>query len=142
MLGWKKEHSLAALRTAFEIKLSARAFYARAARETEEPVIRELFGKLAAQEQEQMSTLSRRYHVEAPPPSQEFELDRAAIYAGIELQPEDPANLLRIAIACVQRAAKFIGERGERTSAETVAGNEDLRSRRGGAESGWGSPAD
>ena len=37
---------------------------------------------------------------------------RAAIFAGVERNPEDPANLFRIAIAFEQRAAKFFAERG------------------------------
>ncbi len=59
-----------------------------------------------------MSTLSRRYHADVPGPSDEFKIERAAIYAGIDSRPEDPANLFRIAIAFEQRAVKFFTEVG------------------------------
>jgi glutamate synthase (NADPH/NADH) small chain len=58
--------ALEAVRTAFEIELGGRAFYRRAAEEATAPVMKELFGRLAAMEAEHMETLSRRYHV-APP---------------------------------------------------------------------------
>ena len=59
-----------------------------------------------------VSFTTRRYHAELPAPAAEFQLDRAAIFAGVERNPEDPANLFRIAIAFEQRAAKFFAERG------------------------------
>ena len=103
--------SLDAVRIAFEIELGGMAFYGRAARETSDPVLRDLFGRLAGMEQSHMETLSRRYHVELPAPG-DFKVDRAAVYAGISSRPEDPANLFRIAIAFEERAVKFFGERG------------------------------
>jgi hypothetical protein len=63
-------------------------------------------------EAEHMSTLSRRYHADVPGPSDEFKIERAAIYAGIANRPEDPANLFRIAIAFEERAVKFFSEAG------------------------------
>ncbi len=106
--------ALEAIRVAFEIELGGQAFYRRAARETPEPVLRELFGKFAAMEEEHMATLSRRYHAEVPQPSDGFRIERAAVYAGIPNRPEDPANLFRIAIAFEQRAVDFFRERGEK----------------------------
>jgi rubrerythrin len=103
--------SLNAIRIAFAIELGGRAFYAQAARETEEVGLRQLFHKLAEMEEEHMATLVRRYHAEVPPPSPRSGVERAAIFAGIESRPEDPANLLRIAIACEDRAATFFGEK-------------------------------
>jgi glutamate synthase (NADPH/NADH) small chain len=105
--------ALDSVRMAFEIELGGQAFYRRAAGETTEPALRELFESLAEMEQEHMETLSRRYHADVPAPSPEFRIERAAIYAGIENRPEDPANLLRIAIACEQRAVAFFTGRGE-----------------------------
>jgi hypothetical protein len=57
--------------------------------------------------------LSRRYHAEVPEASEGFRVDRAAIYAGLENRPEDPANLIRMAIAFEERAVRFFSERGE-----------------------------
>jgi rubrerythrin len=96
-----------AVRKAFEIELGGRAFYQRAARDAADPQMRELFARLAAMEDEHMRTLSRRYHAELPAPSDDYQIDRAAIFAGIERKPEDPANLFRIAIAFEQRAVDF-----------------------------------
>ncbi len=67
-----------------------------------------------------METLSRRYHADVPAPSPEFQVERAAIYAGIENRPEDPANLLRIAIACEQRAVDFFTERSAQAPEDSV----------------------
>jgi glutamate synthase (NADPH) small chain len=103
--------ALEAIRVAFEIELGGMAFYARAAKETSDPALQRLFGKFAEMEKEHMATLSRRYHAEVPAPSQDFKVERAAIYAGIANRPEDPANLFRIAIAFEQRAVKFFDER-------------------------------
>jgi homotetrameric NADPH-dependent glutamate synthase len=104
--------ALEAIRMAFEIELGGQAFYKRAAAETKEPVLRELFQKFVGMEEEHMATLSSRYHVSMPKPSDDFRIDRAAVYAGIANKPEDPANLFRIAIAFEQRAVKFFTERG------------------------------
>jgi len=99
------------IRMAFEIELGGRAFYARASREASEPVLQELFGKLAEMENEHMETLARRYHAHIPEYAGEFEVERAAIFGGIERRPDDPANLFRIAIACEERAVAFFSER-------------------------------
>jgi rubrerythrin len=109
-----------AIRVAFEIELGGMAFYGRAAKETSDPVLKELFGKFAVMEQEHMATLSRRYHAEVPAPSTDFKVERAAVYAGIPNRPEDPANLFRIAIAFEQRAVKFFTERMGKTAEGSV----------------------
>lgn len=105
--------ALDAIRMAFEIELGGRAFYSRAAHQTTDAELRELFGKFAAMEGEHIHTLARRYHADVPEPSSEFQVERAAIYAGLENRPEDPANLIRIAISFEQRAVQFFSERGE-----------------------------
>ena len=127
---------LDAVRIAFEIELGGMAFYARAARESAEPALRELFGQFAEMENEHMATLSRRYHVEVPAPG-DFKIDRAAVYAGIPNHPEDPANLFRIAIAFEQRAVKFFARAGRRdaraaprSAALQGAGRRGARARR------------
>lgn len=112
--------ALDAIRTAFEIELGGRAFYGRAALQAEEPVLRDLFGRLAEMEEEHLNTLSRRYHAEVPEASEGFQVDRAAIYAGLENRPEDPANLIRIAIGFEERAVRFFGERGEQAPEGSV----------------------
>jgi glutamate synthase (NADPH) small chain len=104
--------ALDAIRVAFEIELGGQAFYKRAAAESKDPILKELFGKFVGMEEEHMATLSRRYHAAVPKPSEEFKIERAAVYAGIPNKPEDPGNLFRIAIAFEQRAVKFFGDRG------------------------------
>jgi glutamate synthase (NADPH) small chain len=99
-----------AIRTAFEIELGGSAFYAKAASETGDPQLAELFGKFAAMEKEHMATLARRYHLEAPAPSAEFHIARAAVYAGARHRPEDPASLFQLAIAFERRAVQLFGD--------------------------------
>jgi rubrerythrin len=103
--------ALDAIRLAFEIELGGQAFYKRAVTETPDPALKALFGKFVGMEEEHMATLSRRYHADVPKPSQHFQLERAAIYAGIPHRPEDPTNLFRIAIAFEKRAVTFFSER-------------------------------
>lgn len=110
----------AAVRKAFEIELGGHAFYERAAREAQHPELQDLFGRMAEMEQEHMATLTKRYHAQLPAPSEDFQLDRAAIFAGVENHPEDPANLFRIAIAFEQRAVEFFTREGERAPAGSV----------------------
>ncbi len=109
-----------AIRVAFEIELGGQAFYKRAAAESKDPELKALFQKFVGMEEEHMATLSRRYHAEVPKPSEEFKVDRAAVYAGIPNRPEDPANLFRIAIAFEQRAVKFFGDRVGQVKAGSV----------------------
>jgi glutamate synthase (NADPH) small chain len=116
----KDDRALEAVRKAFEIELGGHAFYERAARDSEDPVLRDLFSRFAAMEQEHMETLSKRYHADLPEPSADFQVDRAAIFAGVERKPEDPANLFRIAIAFEQRAVDFFSEEGERAPQGSV----------------------
>lgn len=103
---------LAAIRAAFEIELGGHAFYQRAASDAKDPALRELFGRFAEMEQEHMETLSKRYHADLPKPAADFQIDRAAIFAGVDRNPEDPANLFRIAIAFEERAVTFFSEQG------------------------------
>jgi rubrerythrin len=71
-------------------------------------------------EDEHMQTLSKRYHADLPKPSDDFQIDRAAIFAGIDRKPEDPANLFRIAIAFEQRAVDFFTREGDKAPAGSV----------------------
>lgn len=101
------ERAMEAIRTAFEIELGGGAYYRKAAQEARDPALVELFTKMSEMEDEHLETLVRRYHAEVPEPSADFETKRAAIYAGLEHHPEDPANLLRVAIGFEQRAVAF-----------------------------------
>lgn len=115
--------ALDAVRMAFEIELGGRAFYQRAAADSDDEELRALFGRFAVMEGEHMETLSRRYHVEAPAPSPAFRVELAAIFAEIEHRPQDPDNLFRIAIALEKRAAGFFAAR----SAQAPPGSAEQR---------------
>ncbi len=105
------------VRLAFEIELGGRAFYQRAAAETTDRELKQLFGRFALMEGEHMETLSRRYHLDVPVPSPALRREVAAIFAGVQDQPQDPANLFRIAIALEQRAARFFGTSAQQAAA-------------------------
>ena len=111
--------SLQAVRMAFEIELGGRAFYQRAAADSDDDELRALFGRFAVMEGEHMETLSRRYHIEPPVPSPAFRVELAAVFAEVDHRPEDPDNLFRIAIALEKRAASFFATR----SAQAPAGS-------------------
>ena len=112
--------ALAAVRKAFEIELGGHAFYERASRESKDPVLQELFSRFAGMEKEHMDILSKRYHAELPKDKDAFQLDHAAIFAGVDRHPEDPANLFRIAIAFEERAVEFFTREGELAPAGSV----------------------
>lgn len=107
------EGSVNAIRIAFQIELGGKAFYDRAAAQVEEPVLKALFSNFSAMEHEHMETLSRRYHVEVPNPSDGFRVDLAAIQAGIEGKIDDPETLFRTAIVFEKRAVAFFKERAK-----------------------------
>jgi homotetrameric NADPH-dependent glutamate synthase len=113
--------ALEGIRAAFEIELGGQAFYARAAAQTSDPALKKLFGKFSEMEAEHMATLSRRYHVEVPKPSEAFRVDIAAISAGIDGTPDDPASLFRLAIAFEQRAVEFFETRAGYEKAGSAA---------------------
>jgi rubrerythrin len=114
------DRALEAIRKAFEIELGGHAFYQRASRDAKDPLLTDLFARFAAMEQEHMATLSKRYHADLPAPSVDYQIDRAAIFAGVDRKPEDPANLFRIAIAFEQRAVDFFAREGEKAPAGSV----------------------
>jgi len=116
----RDDRAMDAVRKAFEIELGGHAFYEAASRDAKEPVLRALFGRFAAMEKEHMDTLSKRYHADLPTAAEDFQLDRAAIFAGVDRKPEDPANLFRIAIAFEQRAVDFFTSEGEQAPAGSV----------------------
>jgi rubrerythrin len=103
--------AIATVRAAFEIQLGAHAFYTRAATKAEDPVLRAMFNHFAELEHTQMQTLAKRFHTTPPDDSAEIKLTRAAQFAHVEQHPEDPLNLLRLAIAFEQRALEKLDER-------------------------------
>lgn len=107
------DRAMEAVRKAFEIELGGHAFYQRASRDAADPALKDLFSRFAAMEQEHMETLSKRYHATLPAPSADFQIDRAAIFAGVDRRPDDPENLFRIAIAFEQRAVDFFTREGD-----------------------------
>jgi len=114
------EKAMEAIRTAFEIELGGGAYYRKAAEEATEPVLKELFQRMSEMEDEHLETLQRRYHAVVPPPSPDFETTRAAIFAGLDHRPEDPANLLRVAIGFEMRAVKFFSDHVEECAPGSV----------------------
>lgn len=117
----EEDEAMDAVRRAFEIELGGHAFYTRASRDAQDPELRDLFGRFAEMEREHMETLSKRYHADLPEPAADFQLDRAAIFAGVDRKPEDPANLFRIAIAFEKRAVDFFTQEGDRAPEGSVA---------------------
>lgn len=112
-----QQPAVEAIRQAFEIEMGGQSFYVNASKTSADPVLKDLFERFALMEAEHMQTLARRYHVDPDAVSGEINIDRAAIYSGVENHPEDPANLLRIAIAFEKRAVKFFEEQGEKADA-------------------------
>jgi glutamate synthase (NADPH/NADH) small chain len=106
-----ESEEITAVREAFAIELGGQAFYTRAARVATEASMKDLFRRLAAMEADHLQTLARRYHTDVAAPDGGLEAERAAIYAGIDRRPDDPCDLLRIAIACEERAVAFFTER-------------------------------
>jgi glutamate synthase (NADPH) small chain len=114
---FEDDAALAGIRSAFEIELGGEAFYRQAATDCDDAALRELFGRFAAMEREHMRTLSRRYHLAVPVRSGGIDPAVAALQAGLEILPRDPANLFRIAIALERRAAEFFELRAEAADA-------------------------
>ncbi|MFI4932445.1 MAG: AMP-binding protein, partial [Burkholderiales bacterium] len=114
--------ALAGVRMAFEIELGGRAFYQRAAADSTDPQMRELFSRFAVMEGEHMETLARRYHVPTVPSSPALRLELPAVFGGVEHRPRDPDNLFRIAIAMEQRAARLFTEHADRSDTSSPDG--------------------
>lgn len=107
------DKELQAIQIAFEIELGGQAFYRRASEQATDGAMKDLFSRLAEMEEEHMSTLCNRYHADVPDVSDQFEVERAVINAGIESHPDDPGNLFQVAIAFEERAVTFFTQRGE-----------------------------
>ena len=118
-----------ALRSAFEIELGGIGFYTEAASMATDPVLRDLFGRLAAMEREHLDTLVRRYHV-APDDLGDAVTGHAVHRAAMHLDhldhlddgdhagragpsvPDDPEALLEMAIGLEERACTWFESHG------------------------------
>ena len=134
-----------ALRSAFEIELGGIGFYTEAASMATDPVLHDLFGRLAAMEREHLDTLVRRYHV-APDDLGDavtgHAVHRAAVHldhmddldrtghaglaglAGLAggMVPSEPEALLEMAIGLEERARAWFESNGPIVSSPDESG--------------------
>lgn len=103
--------AIAAVRAVFEIQLGANAFYDKAAKTAVDPILRAMFNHFAELERTQMRTLAKRFHMTPPEHSAPFDFTHAAQFAHFDQNPEDPLNLLRLAIAFEQRALEKLDDK-------------------------------
>lgn len=108
-----------AVRMAYEIELGGRGFYQRAATESTDAALRELFARFAVMEGEHMETLERRYHIDVPDHSPQMRLEVASIFAGVDHRPADPESLFEVAIALERRAAAYFAEHAQSADARS-----------------------
>ena len=99
-----------AIRKAFEIELGGRDFYVAAAQHTANDALRDTFERLAKMEGEHIATLVRRYHL-PPPADADGNLHPGMLQAGGTREPDDPADLLGMALELERRAEEFFRER-------------------------------
>jgi len=102
--------SIEGVRMAFEIELGGRDFYTAAAAHTTDAALHDMFGRLAKMEHEHIDTLVRRYHL-APPAGAEGNLHPGVLQAGGDETPDDPLELLEMAITLERRAEQFFRDR-------------------------------
>ena len=101
-----------AVRHAFEIELGGRDFYVAAAARTTDTELHDLFERLAAMEREHIDTLVRRYHLPEPAESP-GDLHPGVLQAGGHETPDDPLELMEMAIVLERRAEAFFHDRLE-----------------------------
>lgn len=111
------DDALEAIRTAFEIELGGRDFYVAAAKRTSDEALHDMFERLAAMEREHIDTLVRRYHL-PPPDDADGDLHPGALQAGAQCDPDDPIELLEMAVTLEQHAEAFFTARLEQATAE------------------------
>jgi rubrerythrin len=95
-----------AVRTAFEIELGGRDFYVAAAKHTSDEALHDMFHRLAEMEREHIATLVRRYHL-PPPDDATGDLHPGVLQAGAQRTPDDPLDLLQLALTLEHRAEEF-----------------------------------
>ncbi|MDP2292638.1 MAG: NADPH-dependent glutamate synthase [Actinomycetota bacterium] len=111
------DDALEAIRTAFEIELGGRDFYVAAAKRTSDEALHDMFERLAAMEREHIDTLVRRYHLPAPADA-DGDLHPSALQAGVQRDPDDPIDLLELAVTLERRAEAFFVERLQQANEE------------------------
>lgn len=99
-----------AIRKAFEIELGGRDFYVAAAQHTANDALRDTFERLAKMDGEHIATLVRRYHL-PPPADADGNLHPGMLQAGGTREPDDPADLLGMALELERRGEEFFRER-------------------------------
>jgi rubrerythrin len=99
-----------AVRKAFEIELGGRDFYVAAAHHTVDPALLDMFERLAKMEREHIETLVRRYHLD-PPADSDGNLHPGMLQAGVSRDPDDPLDLVEMAITLERRAEEFFRTR-------------------------------
>ncbi len=113
-----------AVRLAMEIELGGLDFYTVAAEQADDADLRRLFGALAEMEREHLTTLVERYHVD-PPEESSAGLRPAFERAERTPHPEDPFDLLELALVLERRAEAYFREHVE--TAPTAAASELYR---------------
>lgn len=108
-----------AVRRAMEIELGGLDFYTVAAEQADNDELRTLFAGLAEMEREHLVTLIERYHLGAPEPSSSG-LRPAFERAAREPRPDDPFDLLELAISLERQAESYFSE-NVRTATNSVA---------------------
>jgi rubrerythrin len=103
--------AIEAVRAAFEIQLGAHKFYDKAARRAVDPILEAMFHHFAELELTQMRTLAKRFHMTPPDESAPADFTQAAKFAHFDQNPEDPLNLLRLAVAFEQRALQKLDDK-------------------------------
>ncbi len=109
-----------AIRIAFEIELGGLAFYQRALARTDQPVLKELFGRFAEMERQHLHTLAHRYHVAVPETSSSASLDLAALKLGFQGNVDSPEALFQAAIEFEKRAVVHFERLAAESSDEPV----------------------
>ena len=109
------DEALEAIRHAFEIELGGRDFYVAAASRTDDLELSDMFGRLADMESDHIDTLTRRYHLD-PPSLPNGDLHPGMLQAGGHRDPDDPFDLVEMALALEHRAEQFFRERIDNAS--------------------------
>ena len=100
-----------AIRQAMEIELGGLAFYADGAKNTDDPVLKELFERLSDMERNHMKILAERYHIAIPDETLVLTTKAASIVVGLDKDVKNGEELLQLALKLELRAKAFFMER-------------------------------
>ncbi|MDO8362111.1 MAG: NADPH-dependent glutamate synthase [Actinomycetota bacterium] len=113
-IGPVADGALEAVRHAFEIELGGRDFYVAAAAHVQDTggdeALHDMFERLAAMEREHIETLVNRYHI-PPPAGADGTLHPGVLQSGGSDTPDDPLQLVEMAIELERRAEAFFRTR-------------------------------